>query len=167
VFGARAVRRGLLSVAMLTVAVPALPVPARAATVGACYLQGEATIVPGLTVVPQNESFSFSGSALCAGLVGGSATVLGSFAFSGSGTCALGSLETCVPVASLRFSAGPISCSSGSVAQVGMVLLAVCVGSDTTDGSPAVVTAQVVLVPPSPSVLDLSQAPFSGPAEVN
>ena len=166
-FGACAVRRVLLVAAMVVAGLPAAPVPAHAATAGACYLQGEATIVPGLTLVPQPESFSFSGSALCAGLVGGTPTVLGSFSFTGSGTCGLGSLETCVPAASVRFSAGPISCSSGSLAQLGMVLLVACLGSDASDGSPALVTAQVILVPPSTSVLSLSQASFSGPAEVN
>lgn len=166
-FATSATRSGLLLATVIAVALPGMPTTARAATAGTCYLQGQADITPGLTVLPQPESFSFGGSALCAGLVGGAPTVAGSFVFSGTGTCALGSLETCLPAASVSFTAGPISCTSGSLAQVGMILIVACAGKDTTDGSPAVVTAQVVLVPPaSTSALSLTQVPFSGAAEV-
>ena len=123
----------LVALAAPVAVIAATTAPASAASAGVGVVTGAGSISPGLTAVPAQQSFSFSGNATVAGVVNGGAEVATNHAISANGTDLAGSYAA---------GAGPINVSlsgfptmSGFFVRVGAVVAVAVVGPVATAGA--------------------------------
>lgn len=162
----------LVTAGATTGAIPSLTAHAAGATALHCVISGTATISPGLGAPPGGpQSFSYTGSATCNGVLAGNAVAAKTGSINGSGTCSSGSLVTCAqvgtPFISCALSVGGGSASGvGTYVQTGANITVECSGTDSGGG--AVVTeADAVFTPNPPTQTTVQTVNFDGTATVH
>lgn len=163
---------GGAAVILLTAGGTTAHITAHAADVTAlnCAITGTATITPGLSELPQFESFSYNGTAKCNGVLGGNpVTALTTGSISGSGTCTLGSLATCAqalaPISCSGSDAGGSFSGAGTYVQAGPDITVECQGTDNLGGG-VVIEASAAFATTTPG-LPVQNVTFAGTASVH